>query len=177
MVSSSFLYCIRSQPFFSPRLFPPAQVSRTPQNPTAVRPGENYAPGALRASDSTSPSGGALAYTASAEAARERGLGRNREHLPPPARVRGRDRAALRRLARARATSCPAPMRTTLTGLWDVPADSRAAPRSNSRTIPRVPGGYSFLVEGCLNLDGPPGADFCSLAMALVQAGFWGDST
>ena len=26
-----------------------------------------------------------------------RGLGRNREHLPPPARVRGRDRAALRR--------------------------------------------------------------------------------
>ena len=32
-----------------------------------------------------------------AETARERGLGRNREHLPPPARERGRDRAALRR--------------------------------------------------------------------------------
>ena len=39
-----------------------------------------------------------------AEAARERGLGRNREHLPPPARVRGRDRAPRCAAGLARAT-------------------------------------------------------------------------
>ena len=91
--------------FFSPRLFPPAQVSRIPQNPTAMRPGKTTRPAPCGRRTARSPRA-ARWHTRPAqravdgqlaEAARERGLGSNREHLPPPARVRGRDRAALRR--------------------------------------------------------------------------------
>ena len=48
--------------FFSPRLFPPAQVSQVPQNPTAVRP-TRPAPGGRRTARRPRA---ALAYTASA---------------------------------------------------------------------------------------------------------------
>ena len=86
----AWLPCRTKAIFFSPRLFPPAQVSRIPQKSHSSETG-----GELRARRPASVGKDVALGRRPARcrwAARERGLGRNREPLPPPARVRGRDR-------------------------------------------------------------------------------------